>query len=242
MSITVRLPTRELATAWTNVSLASTTKKAAAGTAPGTVAVEVYGPSAVRLVASDGALLLTSWVGAGAPDPGRNAKPAEAFIAADGEGLAKGFMAHLLKATKVDDNQWREVTISVKDAAMPDVPAFDGMAKQACILETDDHLVQLALVEIPLPSWRAAWPTLNRRAPVEQVAISPDYLTALGKLKDTASAVRLTFHTAKGPAVILADGEPPVSGLVMPSALGGGDQIEIEQLQELWGGSGDSES
>lgn len=241
MSITVRLAARELAVAWTNVSLASATKKAAAGTAPATVAVEVYGPSAVRLVASDGTLLLTSWVGAGAPDPGRNAKPTDAFVAADGEGLAKGFMAHLLKATKVDGDQWREVTISVKDATLPDVPAFDGMAKRACTLDTDDHLVQLAVVETALPPWRAAWPTPDRQAPVERVALSPDYLATLGKLKDTASNVRLTFHTAKGPAVIHADGEPAVAGLVMPMAISDG-MAEADQLQALWDSSGDSEA
>jgi hypothetical protein len=237
MSIIVRLPARELAVAWTNVSLASATKKATTAGRAATVAVEIYGPSAVRLVASDGALLLTSWVGAGAPDPGRDANPTEAFIAADDEGLAKGFMAHLIKATKADDEQWREVTISVKDATLPDVPAFDGMAKRVCIIETEDYLVQLALVETPLPSWRAAWPTPGRQAPVERVAIAPDYLAALGKLKDTRSAVRLMFHTAKGPVVIHADGDPAVAGLVMPMALGAG-QIEVEQLQALW----DSES
>jgi hypothetical protein len=226
---TVRLPARELAAAWQNVSQAC--EKGAA-----TIALEVYGPSAVRLVASDRTLFLVSWVGAGEPDPGRDEKPAESFVVSDDSGLAKGFFAHLLKVTKKDAEQWREVTISLKDVTLPGVPAFDGMAQRACIIDTDDHLVQLAVVEIPLPTWRASWPTPDRQAPVEHVAISPGYLERLGKFVETTSAVRLTFHTSKGPAVIHVDGAPPVSGFFTPAALSE-DQVEVDELQALWDSS-----
>lgn len=239
---TVRLPARDLAVAWANVSLASATDKAAASVLLNTVAVEVYGPSAVRLVAADGSLLLTSWVGAGEPDPGLGVLPEATFVVSDVDGLGKGFMAHLSKATKADgEDQWREVTMTGKDATRPDQPAFSGLAKQGFELDTDDHRVQLAVIDASYPSWRAAWPTPDREAPVERIAVAPDYLAVLGKLKGAGSKVTLTFHTAKGPAIIRTDGEPAIAGLVRPKALSE-DQVEVDQLQALWDTSaGDSD-
>jgi hypothetical protein len=231
---TVRLPARDLAVAWANVSLASATDKVAASVLLSTVAVEIYGPSAVRLVAADGSLLLTSWVGAGEPDPGLGVLPDATVIVSDVEGLAKGFMSHLLKATKADgEDQWREVTMTARDATKPDQPAFSGLAKQGFQLDTDDHRVNLTVIDAPFPSWRAAWPTPDREAPVERISVAPDYLAVLGKFKGVGAAVMLTFHTAKGPAVIRTDGEPAIAGLVRPKALSD-DQVEVDQLRALW--------
>jgi hypothetical protein len=237
----VRLPARDLAVAWANVSLAAATDKAAASVLLNTVSVEIYGASAVRLVAADGALLLTSWVGAGEPDPGLGVLPDSTIVVSDVDGLAKGFMSHLLKATKADgDDQWREVTMTARDVTTTDQPAFSGLAKQGFQLDTDDHRVQLNVIDSAFPSWRAAGPTPDREAPVERIAVAPDYLAVLGKLKGAGSKVSLTFHTAKGPAIIRTDGEPAIAGLVRPKALTD-DEVQVDQLQALWDTSGGGE-
>lgn len=240
----VRLPARLLAVGWANVSMAAAIDKQSSSVLLNTVAVEIYSASSVRLVSTDGALLLTTWVATdGEPDPGLGVLPEATFVVTDADGLAAGFMRHLLKVTKHDGvDQWREATLSAKTVTLPDTPAFDGLAKQGFELDTDDHRVQLTVIDAPYPSWRAAWPTPDREAPVERVSIAPDYLAVLGKFKDAGSSVRLTFHTAAGPATLHTDGTPSISGLVRPKVLSEG-QVEVDQLTALWDSStgGDDE-
>lgn len=218
----VTLPARLFAAAWHNVSLASS-KDDTMPALHKTMVVEVHGPGEIRLVASDGATVLQSWVADNeVPDPGFDIIPVDRiFLVGDPEGLAKKFVAHVLDVTKGQDDEGvegREITLRLGSLEDPARPALmPELERQGITLVTDDLRVQLPVLDMPFPvTWRQAWPGEERHAPAGRCAYGTEYLARFAKFKDALGKVSLTFTTAVGPTIVEVQANPPVSGLLMP--------------------------
>jgi hypothetical protein len=219
----VTLPARLFAAAWHNVSLASS-KDDGLPALYRTMVVEVHGPGEIRLVASDGATVLQSWVADNEqPDPGFGVLPGtdRVFLVGDPEGLGKKFAAHVLDVTKgeePEDDEGREVTLRLGSLEDPARPALmPELERQGITLVTDDLRVQLPVLDMPFPvTWRQAWPSDERKAPAGRCAYHAEFLARFAKFKDAHGKVSLTFTTGVGPTVVEVEARPPISGLLMP--------------------------
>lgn len=158
----VTFEARWIARAWLAVGLASRPDKDDA-MLDRSLHVELY-VDGVRLVATDGLVLLTAWVPArgkeGDPPPGYDDAPVEAVTVYDWHGRGRGLFAHLLALVSVDDPPEIEVTLAAgdeaRDGAASGLLSFAGMERrQLSVMASGREQILLDVYEGEYPNWRA---------------------------------------------------------------------------------------
>jgi hypothetical protein len=213
----LRLPARPFALAWANVFLAASDNDDHTALFR-TVLIERYGDDSVRLVATDTRLLLQSWVSSDAdePPPGLDVLPDATHLVGERDGLAKAFVKHVLDVTKDDDDNQHEVRLRPGPLEDRRRPTFPEMAPPGLTMLTNDHGIELPIIEAAFPSWRHLWPHPSDRAAVTHRQFDPESLAVLARLRSTFGTVDMTFHSDTGPTVVTVTAQPPLSGLILP--------------------------
>lgn len=210
-----------LARGWLSVALAS--NKADNAALDRTVYIEQHADG-LRLVATDGYMLLRTWVPEVddlAPEPAPDEAPIATAIAHDPHGRGRGFLAHIAKLTSDPDDDAIDVKVmlGVVEALDPDRPTFEGMEAEWVVLEHADHeRIRLESLAGVYPAWRSVTGGFRAQS-TDAVALHPDRLAALGKLGKLHRGAPILWHfggTERAALIEVAESDPHVEGLVMP--------------------------
>lgn len=219
---------RYIARGWLAVALASAAEKDLPSLNR-TIHIEEHA-AGVRLIATDGYVLLHSWV----PDiehdladePGLDEIPMVTATARDPHSRAKGFFAHALKlAVKADEDGDDPIDVRLRlnvGGARDDrarAPGLPGLEALAVVCEMPDvERVVLEVYDGTWPAWRRA---LGNIRPVKttSIALDPDIVGRLAKVAAIHPWALLGW-TFGGPdkaaRLEVLRSEPHVEGLVMP--------------------------
>jgi hypothetical protein len=221
---------RYIARGWLAVALASTSDRQLPSLNR-TVHVELHATGA-RLVATDGYVVLHSWV----PDvehdladePDLDEAPMVTGTAMDPHGRAKGFLAYALKLALALERVGAGDAIDVRlrlnvagargddDRLNPGLP---GMEALSVVLEMPDvERVVLDSYDGRWPAWRTV---LGGFRPVDAsvIALDPEIVGRLAKVGKIHPGALLGWRfggTDKAARLDVLNAEPPVEGLVMP--------------------------
>jgi hypothetical protein len=215
-----------LATGWLSVALASAKDK----TRPvldRTMLVEEFESRGVRLVATDGIMLLHAWVSvdtSGEPHamPERDEAPDTSVIVADFDGRAKSLLSYGLAVAQADDAPMMHFRLGF---TTEDYGTFPGMETpyltidlQVASSDLDVERVRLPIIEGRFPAWQ---PIVAKHKPVRTagIALAPDVVKRLAKLGPLHGDKRIgwTFGGVnKMAGVEVIDSWPYVAGVVMP--------------------------
>jgi hypothetical protein len=216
------LPARELASGWLNASLAAGSDSARPQTYR-TMLVEVF-DEGVQLVASDGAMLLTTPV-ATISDPGglnlpsADQVPDESFIVMDLDGRMRNLMRWVLKDAKAAEKEGREavpVSVEVRSGERSSAPTLSpDLDRKIMVVTTERERLDLELYEGVFLAWRPLFAG-HVAKPTETVAFAPTLLARLGRLRDVENAVEFQLGGPDGGAKFGIDCDPPIEGLLMP--------------------------
>lgn len=232
MSIIV--PGAKLAKAWLSVACASSADKSRP-VLNKTVAIEQF-PHGVRLVATDGYVLLTSWVAESedanpgyypAPEPELEEIPYATAVAVDQYGRAAGLLSHLLRLAKSDEADKLDLDVVVKlnvpwqpDDLPADELQLDGLMALAVSIEHPDHeRLQLQVYEGDFVNWRTLIRDFKRDRP-RAMAITARMAAAIGKaarVHGDATLVKMRFSQADKAVAVEFGDDPAVTGLFMPA-------------------------
>ena len=191
-----------------------------------TVCVEWH-PTGVRLVSTDGVLLLHAWVPAVGhdfdPEPPWERDAFDDFdVAMDVHGRAAGLCRFLLKLAKADDEEEplvKEARLAYGTRVVEGTPSFDGMAPRYVSLELPHHeQVTLEVYEGEFPDWAALYAKRKPRATSElaMAVADTDRLARVGRIVG-CEAVRYRYASSTGAvSVDFVAPDLTVSGLVMP--------------------------
>jgi hypothetical protein len=212
------LPARGFATAWLNTSLASGTDEHRPQLYR-TLLVEVF-DRAVRLVAADGVMLLTSTVKVDEDDldVADAAVAGETHVVIDHDGRMRNLMSWVLRdAVAADKNGIppTQVTVEVRSGERPSMPTLSSdLDRQVMVVGSDREQLDLDLYGGPYVDWQQLFAGRNL-TPTQRVAFSPAMLGRFGKLRDLVHPV--VFHLAgpDGSAQFEIDCEPSILGLLM---------------------------
>lgn len=179
----------------------------------------------VRLVATDGIVLLRSWVPTldadgtpSAAEPTLDEAPTASAVARDPHGRGKGFLAHLYQLCADDDAEGIEVTVEL---GVPDDDTDDtlaGFAATCVTIEHPDHeRLKLPTYEGAYPNWRKVWSNLTAKR-TDAIALNPDILARVAKAaKWNPGPLLWWFGGSDKPARIAYDQSPvALTGVVMP--------------------------
>lgn len=212
---------RDLARAWLAVAIAAG-QEDERPILYRTTLVEEF-PHGVRLVATDGIMLLRSWSPdlehAGAAEPGMDEAPTASAIAMDPHKRALGFCSHLLALASGEDAPLIEVRLSLGvmeiDPSAP--PAFEGMESDWVVLEhPSSERLMLVSMDAGYPTWRALG---SKPGPADSLGLSPDILARLGKLGKLYGGETLWF-TFAGDVGAIAISTSPASSPINSSVVG----------------------
>lgn len=211
------LPARELAIAWLNVALASA--EHAAPALDRTILVEAFGDDRCRLIATEGHVLLRSFVvEEWGDEPLLEEAPSSTWVAADLDGRMAAMCSWLVKLTKPRKDETPPrimVHVSVVDLEPdPDEPTLmPELAAQALHFDAEVERVTLPIIEAPYPSWRTFGEVESE--PVETLSFSKTYLGMFGRMRGSVGPARLRFASNR-PTTFSAGTYPEVHGLLMP--------------------------
>ncbi len=191
--------------------------------------IEMYGEG-IRLVATDGYLLLKAWVpvlGYDDPEPGADVLPDEVAICSDPDQRVLGLMKYAQQMTK-QDGEDTPVSITLGFGEMSDAStqgSFEGMTQASVWFQMNnayDERIETPRFEGAFPEWRALWFGHDWK-PTGLIGFGADGILRLGKLSalwDKAS-IEFALGGQNGVAKISinATGDVNVSGLVMPVKL-----------------------
>lgn len=224
----MKLDAENLARSWLSVALAS--GKDEVSQLNRTVAVEQF-HNGVRLVATDGYILLTSWVGADwlyDSEPSLDEAPMCTAIAIDRDGRAKGLLAHALKLCAQAEKEEQDrplirldlgVTIVEDDDSDDGQMTFAGMEPRWAVIEIPDvERVKLRLYDGEYPNWRRVVAGFEAET-TSVIALNPERVASLAKIAKyhPRSVLAWEFGGADRMARVTADGsEPRVEGVIMP--------------------------
>jgi len=185
--LAVTVPAREAAIAWLNAFL-STGDDDERPTLYKTLAIEFF-ESGVLFVACNGATLLRTWVPSvpGAPWPTIDEDPDRKLVVRDADGFGAGFMKSVIRATN-DEQVPSELHLSL-------IPADEGATlvlgdafmSERLSVRSSDMRIDLPLFEGKYFDWRSAEPTGGAWASVERIALDPEHLGTLGKLRNVGT-------------------------------------------------------
>lgn len=150
-----------LADAWLSVALASARDDERPALSR-TLLVEFFGDAGVRLVATDGYVLLSGWVGTSEQEaPSLEEAPSASVVAIDAHGRAASLMGHLrrLRSDALKEGlPAPEATLRVGEP-LPEphtTAEFAGLEPQALIIDHPGREeLALPLYEGDYPSWRS---------------------------------------------------------------------------------------
>ncbi len=187
-----------------------------------TVCVELD-PEGVRLIATDGFMLLHAYVPVAgySPEGGDSVVPGEeriTVVARDPYGRAIGLAAHLLNLTQGDDPMPLEVVLRLEaDAGTQE--SFEGLEPQFVSIEVpDQERLLLPTFEADYPDWRVV---IDRFEPhtTDAIGLSSDVIARLSKLAQVNADRPIVWHFGGANAMALLEvqgTEPAVMGAVMP--------------------------
>lgn len=186
-TLSVTVPARATAIAWLNAFLATGDDDERPHLYK-TLAIEFF-ESGVLFVGCDGVLLLRTWVPSipGAPWPTLGEDPDRQLVVRDGDGFGAGFMKSVIWATS-DEEVPSDLHLSL-------IPADEGatlllgdafMSERLSVRSTDQR-IDLPLFEGKFFAWRAVEPTGGAWASVERIALDPEKLGTLGKLRNVGT-------------------------------------------------------
>lgn len=220
----ITLDARTFARAWKSCALASGKDKERP-VLDRTVAIESY-PSGVRLIATDGYILLHSWVGLeGAKEPARKSKPKVTVVARDLHGRAVGLASHIINITAEEDAPILDLRLVLGLDDEDEPGTFSGLDRTVVTLEIpDQERLKLPIVESPYPDWRQL---LSGFTPVttDAIALHAERLERIAKLGKIHAErpIRWKFGGEDRMALLdVVDAEPSVSGCVMPLRMSDG--------------------
>lgn len=218
---------RDLAIAWLSVSTAAGTDKKLPSMHR-SVLIEEF-PFGVRLIATDGFTLLTSWCPdlehENYPEPELDAAPLVTAVALDLDGRARSLMAHALKlADRATADELPPVEVRLRLGiidllSVEDRPTLDGLEPEVVTIEVpDQEQLRLRTYDGEFPTWRfivTGWSSF----PDDRLAVPGDRFALLGRLaKLHAGPIALTFGGPARPVRIeTLESWPIVTGLVMPA-------------------------
>jgi hypothetical protein len=220
-----------LAHAWLAVFAAACTRKDGPAALVKTIAIEEH-PTGIRLLATDGFVLLTAWV----PDldhyedstgPEIDEAPERVVIASDDDGRARSLLGYVISlANRIPEEEYVEGSVPMQllfDVRMPagqagTQEALDGMEPTYVVLSVPDvERVYLTTVPAKYPDWR---PLVAAHTPkrTDKIRLNPELVERLAKVrKHAAGALHWSFGGAKAAALIeYVDSDPFVHGVVMP--------------------------
>lgn len=216
-----------LARGWLSVAVASA-KDDARPALNRTVAVEAF-PTGVRLIATDGFLLLRSWVpnwaaGDLEPEPALDELPIATAVVPDPHGRAAGLLAHALKLAADAGELGPRLKVRLRLGVTDTTPGtLEGLEATLAVLELDDQAgdterLAVATFDGEFVNWRPmTFATVP--APADAIVLNPDIVARLGKLGKLLPSSLLAFRWSgpdRAATVTLTGAEPSVEGLVMP--------------------------
>lgn len=217
---------RILARGWLSVALA-------AGKDPNlpalcrTVHIEQY-PQGVRLAATDGYMLLHTWVPGleceMEPAPTVDEVPTATATARDVHGRAKALLSHLNQlAAQAEKQSGEPVEVRLR-LGVPDLAnqgQLEGMEAQYVLVEHPEHeRLLLPVLDGGYPPWRTAY-LGTATVPTEVASFTPEIMGRLAKLAQLHPTCRIGWHyggSDRPARVEVLDSEPYVDGAVMPVA------------------------
>jgi len=181
----------------------------------------------IRLVSTDGHLMLWAWVPAAdaddAPAPDLDEAPWSEVLVADPSGLPAALAKYLAKSTKLGGGSFDRkspvtLAVGVFDDR-PNEPTLGGeLDRPGLIITAFNETVVAPVVGHAFPDWR----TIARHAPVKsaaKVGIAGRYLARLGGITtDDMGGVWLTMLGQKNGIAVSIPGDPHIHGRVMPLA------------------------
>lgn len=222
---TLTFDARNLARGWLSVALAASKDKDRP-ILNRTVNIEAL-DTGVRLIATDGYMILHSWVPSIGNEwpltvPDIDEAPAVTAIAQDAHGRAKNLLWHLLNLTADEDAPSIEVDLVVGDTSHDDtnaMPTFAGMSRTwVTIAVPDRERLKLPTIDGEFPAWRPLLDAFTSKT-AKTIALAPEIIGRLAQLERTTGKTSLLWEfggVEKAARVRVHEAEPPVEGLVMP--------------------------
>lgn len=219
--IRVSLKTSDLALAWVNVFHA-TGQSEDRPRLYRTIALEFF-PHGVQLVATDGHLLLRTFVSDGSWGehvgydrwPDLLSRPIRAVTVMDREGFGIGFMKTVLKTAQQQDDAGEMLELSLTrhvDADQPDLG--EDLSAWRLTIRSCGQRFDLKLHDEAYPNWRALNIGTSWAERVDGMTLAPWVFRTLGKLKGP-TAFELDFQ-GDDRAIFLSTRGVHIKGLVMP--------------------------
>lgn len=225
-----------LASAWLGVAQASG-KDDERPALSRTMLVEFY-EKGVRLVATDGYVLLTAWVpeaSAFGAAPEIDESPEDVVIAIDPHGRGAGLMGHLRKLAGEAADTGLESKVTFRVGQPPMTPTetveIEGLESRALIIDHPGREeLALPLFEGKYPEWRSILGT-HKAAKTDAIAINPEIIGRLARLgRFYAEPLVWRFGGALG-AALLSIG--PIRGAAMPMRWPGIDDAKVEKVPDV---------
>lgn len=231
----MRFDAPHLARGWLAVANAAATLKSAPPLTNRAVLIEKYDNddfAGVRLYATDGRMLLTSWVAEEPYDttqPGIADAPDLTVVAGDPDGRAKSFLGYALSLYfREDPEEYVPGTLEIRldfDVRLPagEQGMLEGLEPTYVVLNMPDvEKVTLPVREVEphtAEMWRRA---TAAHTPIEtaEILLAPELLEKVGKVgRHAHGPVTWSFGGSKKAAVVnWIESDPHVRGLVMPVA------------------------
>lgn len=213
----ITLPASKASLAWYNVFLAT-------GQDPDrpklyrTLCIEFY-PHGVQFVATDGALLLRTWVddGSWGDDAERLVRePMRTVTVSDRSKFGIGFIRTVMGMAKAADEAGDMLELSLtRDESGPQMDLDESMSTWRLTLRCCGQRMDLQLHDEPYPDWRGLDLGVEDIERVEGMTLAPWVFRTLGKVKHI-SGFDLSFGGEERAIRVVTRGQSRLRGLVMP--------------------------
>lgn len=236
-AMTLALPAALAALGWRNAFLA-TGQDDERPALYRTLAVEFF-PRGVQFVATNGILLLRTWVPTRAPEgehiarmPELDEAPETAVVVSDRERFAIGFMGTLYRTASAEGGSGLDVELVVEPVPDDEAePALgEAFARRRLTLRALGQALHCTLREEDFPNWREAQAGrgLDGTELVDQMRIAVGQFKTVGQLRGVSS-LECSFAGVNGAIALYAIGELEVRGLMMPMRQ---DKAEVEAREK----------
>lgn len=217
------------ARSWASVALAQANDKSRPNLHRSTL-IEIF-PEGVRLVSTDGYVLLKAWVptdDGDEPEPGSDVLPDDTALCADPDLRVLGLMKYAQQITKQDGDDTM-VTITMGFGEMSETGrqgTLDGMTQASVwfrLGQEYDERIETPRFQGEFPNWRPLW-FGHKWSPTSLVGFGADGILRLGKLSALWDKSTIEFALGGSNGVARVSIQAPnvnVDGLVMPVRLTG---------------------
>ncbi len=224
------------ARSWASVAIAQGADEARPALYRSTL-IELF-PEGVRLVSTDGYLLLKAWVpvdGYDEPEPGGDVLPDETAICSDPDQRVLAMMKYAQKITKQDGEDTPAVVhlgFGQMKEDMSNQGTLEGMTQASVwfrLGERYDERIETPRFEGAFPEWRPLWFGHEWR-PTGVIGFGADGILRLGKLSALWDKSVIEFDLGGQHGVAKVRIQAPdvnVTGLVMPTKLTRSDESVV---------------